>query len=164
MRNRSRGAKNDCFQINMNRITGLSFLYSPHSASRCTLCFSFVILFISYISIVATKDFDTFYHFHNTGLSGYGQGLNCNPKLQSTGFEVEWTDGRGSQMTQTASSVLKGPARAKLEHRISSGLRRESVVGDGKLVSLPGNRKPWLVDLPERAGRSGANRVGNRQC
>lgn len=38
-------------------------------------------------------------------------------------------DGGDSPMTWTASSMLTGPAGARLEHRILNGARLESVVG-----------------------------------
>lgn len=103
MRNHSRGAKNDCFQINMNRITGLSALYSPHSGSRCTLflicyCISLVHLCCRYQNFLTN-----IYTF--TTLSGFGQGLDCNTKFQlTTVVEAQWAGGRDSQMTQTAAA------------------------------------------------------------
>lgn len=44
-------------------------------------------------------------------------------------------------MTRTATGVLTGLAGARLEHRIPSGARLESVVRDERLVDLLGSRR-----------------------
>lgn len=95
-------------------------------------------------------------------VSRFWQGLKCNTIWVF--ITEQWAGSSDSSMMRPASSMLTGPAEARLECRIPSGAGQEIVSGTegwlvyreaGGLWPVKGGRQVSLL------GRSTANRVGN---